>query len=480
MEQVVDYGKDSSLESVLAKIARLPPLVCPGEINMLKEQLREVAEGKRFILQGGDCAESFDYCSQDPIEAKLKVLLQMSLIIVYGARIPILRIGRMAGQYAKPRSNPFETVNGAKVCSYRGDNVNGHELSERKPDPDRLLQAYFHSAATLNYIRSLLSAGFADLHHPESWNMGYIKDSEIRVKYQKIVRRMLDALDFMKLVGVDSTDFGELPNLNAQRRKLLRSVDSFAALGESPTSPQESITSHFKFSYNSCKKDGSSSVDFFTSHEALLLDYETQLTRYVAQEETHYNLGAHFLWCGDRTRQVGGAHVEYLSGIANPIGVKVGPSMVPEDLPLLLEKLNPRREVGKIVLITRFGRKRVSELLPEHIECVQRSGHPVVWICDPMHGNTTTTAEGLKTRNYDDIISELQQTFEAHERCSTHLGGVHFELTGDSVTECVGGNMKLEEQHLSQNYQTFCDPRLNYEQSLDIAFNIADILSQRD
>ncbi|CAM0135117.1 hypothetical protein VKS41_000303 [Umbelopsis sp. WA50703] len=426
--QDVVYEDKTHLNKVLKKLECLPPMVTPTEIEDLRTQLKEAALGKRFLLQGGDCAELFDYCSQSPIESKLKVLLQMSLVLIWGARTPVVRIARMAGQYAKPRSKPTEMYEGKEIPSYRGDNVNGFEPEDRQPDPERLLSAYFHSAATLNYVRAILDSGFADLHKPHAWNLDHVRSGDTRKEYQAIVDRLTEAMDFMHTIGADS-----LPSL--------------------------------------------SHVDLYTSHEGLLLDYESSLTRQLVSpatgEKKWYNTGAHFLWIGDRTRQPDGGHVEYMKGIENPVGIKVGPSTNPDDLPIILDAINPSKEIGKVTLITRYGAGNVEKLLPAHIEAVRKSGHIPVWVCDPMHGNTKSAVGGIKTRHFADIMEELTSSFKVHQSVGSKLNGVHFELTGDSVTECVGGSMDLKPSDLSTNYQTHCDPRLNYEQSLDVAFLIA-------
>ncbi|SAL99347.1 hypothetical protein [Absidia glauca] len=432
--QDVTYEDQKHMDRVIGKLQTLPPLVSSKEIDNLREQLRQVALGESFLLQGGDCAELFDYCSQDPIEAKLKVLLQMSLVLVWGGRTPVTRIARMAGQYAKPRSKPTEMHNGKEILTFRGDNVNGYDPEDRQADPERLLGAYFHSAATLNYVRTLVDSGFADLHEPSTWNLNHVQSNAVRGEYQSIVNQLTDALDFMKTVGAD---------------------------------PSSATTQ------NALQK-----VDFFVSHEALLLDFEASLTRLLPsskgqRQEKYYNAGAHFLWIGDRTRQPDGAHVEYMRGIENPIGIKVGPTTVPEDLVELLNTVNPTKAIGKVTLITRFGAGKVEAYLPQHIEAVRQSGHIPVWVCDPMHGNTKNASGGVKTRHFVDIIQELSEAFRVHKDCGSKLNGVHFELTGDSVTECVGGSMDLKDEDLSTNYQTHCDPRLNYEQALDVAFLIA-------
>ncbi|KAG0353569.1 hypothetical protein BG005_007156 [Podila minutissima] len=438
IKQDVDYPDQAHLNKVLEKIGRLPPMVVPGEIHRLRHQLADVAQGKAFLLQGGDCAELFDYCAQSPIEAKLKVLLQMSLVLIWGARMPVVRIARMAGQYAKPRSKPTEMHEGKEILSYRGDNVNGYDPSDRTPDPERLLGAYFHSAATLNYVRSILAEGFADLHHPSNWNLHHVKSSTLRQEYQTIVDRLTDALDFMQTIGAD-------PNANGAQASALSSLNT---------------------------------VDIFASHEGLLLEYEQALTRLMTDpanpsQQKYYNVGTHFIWIGDRTRQLDGAHVEYFRGIENPIGVKCGPSMKPDELVDLLNILDADKRPGKITLITRYGVDQVDKYLPGHIKAVQASGHVVVWACDPMHGNTKQSVSGVKTRHLLDITRELSQAIRIHKQYGSHLGGVHFELTGDRVTECVGGSMELMDAELLERYETHCDPRLNYEQALDMAFLIA-------
>ncbi|KAI9247331.1 DAHP synthetase [Sporodiniella umbellata] len=411
--QDVIYESPEQYDNVVKKLNKLPPLVSATEIENLKKQLKEAALGNSFLLQGGDCAELFDYCSQEPIEAKLKVLLQMSLVLTWGARTPVVRIARMAGQYAKPRSNPMEVVDGKEIHSFRGDNVNGYDPKDRKPDPERLLGAYFHSTATLNYVRTLLDSGFADLHEPSQWNLNHVRSENLKREYQQIVSQLTDSLDFMRTVGAD----------NIQNSSL-------------------------------------TSIDFFVSHEALLLDYEQSLTRLMSTpkgEKKWYNAGAHFLWIGDRTRQPENAHVEYMRGIENPVGIKVGPSTKPEDLVGLLDVINPSKEIGKVTLITRFGAANVEKFLPQHIQAVRESGHIPVWVCDPMHGNTKSASGNLKTRHFVDIIHELSQTFRVHK----------------DNQKCIGGSMDLTDKDLCNNYQTYCDPRLNYEQSLDVAFLIA-------
>jgi 3-deoxy-7-phosphoheptulonate synthase len=388
--------------------------------------LGEAAQGQRFLLQGGDCAERFADCVAASIADKLRVLLQMSLVLTYGLRKPIIRVGRLAGQYAKPRSAPLETIGGVSLPVYRGDLVNGFEPTStaRASDPERLLQAYFHAAATLNYVRALIEGGFADLHHPEHWDLEFIRESERHRDYTQIVSRILDAISFMEACG--------------------SALET--ALGR---------------------------IDFFTSHEALVLPYEEAMTRREAESCRHFNLGAHMLWLGDRTRTLDGAHVEYLRGIANPIGIKIGPSCSPDELPALIERLNPANQWGRVTLITRLGADRVRELLPPLLRAVRAAGARVLWVCDPMHGNTVRTATGVKTRDFERILEELRETSAVHHENESRLGGVHFELTGEDVTECLGGARRLAEADLHTNYATYCDPRLNGEQSLEMAFLIA-------
>ncbi|KAI8955499.1 phospho-2-dehydro-3-deoxyheptonate aldolase-like protein [Xylaria longipes] len=447
IKQCPEYPDIAALHKATGELSRLPPIVHPHEIEKLKQSLRDVARGEAFLLQGGDCAELFDYCRQDAIESKIKLLLQMSLVLIWGADKRVVRIGRMAGQYAKPRSSPTEVVDGREVPSFRGDILNGYHLEDRELDPQRLVKAYNHSAATLNYVRAAISAGIADLHRPLNWSLGHVKDPELKAKYTAAVQFLQDMLRFMHTIGADKS-----PKLDT--------------------------------------------IDLFTSHEGLLLEYEENLTRLMdvpptpdpqnrkQQQSTeggeprkqYYNTSAHFLWIGDRTRQIDGAHVEFFRGIANPIGVKVGPTTPTSDLLELLRTLNPHLEVGKITLITRYGASKVADLLPSHIRAVEGSEHKgtVIWQCDPMHGNTRSTGAGIKTRRFDDVFSELRETLRIHKEEGSYLGGVHLELTGDAVTECLGGSEGLDEDDLSTNYTSFCDPRLNERQALELAFLIAD------
>ncbi len=421
------YPDAATLERALDEVRALPPLVNHGEVDALRTHLARAAKGEAFLLQGGDCAERFADCTKTSIEAKLKILLQMSLVLTWGARIPVIRVGRMAGQYAKPRSNDTETVNGVELPSYRGDNVNAikPDAAARIADPQRLVKAYHHSTATLNYARALVDGGFADLHHPQHWDLGFVRSDAHRKEYEDMVARIRDAIDFVESTGVRGT----------------------AAL---------------------------KTIELFSSHEGLLLPYEEAMTEKV--NDQWYNLGAHFLWIGDRTRNLGDAHLEYFRGIENPIGVKVGKQMQPQELVGIITTLEPDNRPGRITLISRVGMAHIRETLPPLINAVRKAGRVVTWVCDPMHGNTTVTNAGLKTRDYDLILQELAAAFEIHEEQGGHLGGVHFELTGDDVTECTGGPQELSEADLSRSYETYCDPRLNYAQSLELALRIAQRL----
>ena len=419
-----------ALQTTLDEVRALPPLVNHGEVDTLRAHLAEAARGKAFLLQGGDCAERFADCTKTAIEAKLKILLQMSLVLTWGARIPIIRVGRMAGQFAKPRSSDTETIDGTEMPSYRGDNVNAitPDLAARQPDPQRLVKAYHLSAATLNYARALVDGGFADLHHPQHWDLGFVRSQSHRAEYEDMVERIRDAIDFLESTGVRGTG-------------ALRTVE------------------------------------LFSSHEGLLLDYEEALTEKVG--DSYYNLGAHFLWIGDRTRNLGDAHLEYFRGIENPIGIKVGKQMQPNELVEIINEVEPANRAGRITLISRIGAADVREALPPLIAAVREAGQNGAWSCDPMHGNTTTTDSGLKTRDYDCILAELEAAFELHAAQGGQLAGVHFELTGEDVTECTGGPQELSEADLSRSYETYCDPRLNYAQSLELALRIAQRLQSR-
>ncbi|KAG1780771.1 DAHP synthetase, partial [Suillus placidus] len=453
--QMVDYPDQQHLERVLAKINTLPPLVTPAEIERLRFQLAAVQRNEAFLLHAGDCAESFDACTQQNISAKIGLILSFSLILIWGGRLPVVRIGRIAGQYAKPRSSRTETFDDREVLSFRGDNINGLDSNDRTPDPERLLSAYFHSAATLNYVRGLLTSGFASLHHPRDWSLSHVRSPALRREFENITQGLSDALDFSHTIGANSGRESVPFDRGGGR----------GVLGE---------------------------VDFYTSHEGLMLDWEQAMTREVdiagsgpsPKEMGFYNTSAHFLWVGDRTRQLDGAHVEYFRGIRNPIGIKVGPSLDNAELIRLLQIVNPNKESGRVSLITRYGAGKIGDYLAGHIEAVKRSGHPVAWVCDPMHGNTLTSSSGFKTRNFGTIINELTSCISIHATCGSRLGGVSLEFTGElndegfSVTECLGGSMELSEEQLRLRYQSFCDPRLNFEQSLDIAFLISNYFKE--
>ncbi len=425
------YPCAEGVERVISEMSRLPPLVTSWEIEVLKAQLADAAAGKRFLLQGGDCAETFDACDSPNIASKLKILLQMSLVLVHGTRKRVIRVGRFAGQYAKPRSEDIETRDGVSLPSYRGDLINaaGFTEAERTPDPQRMLRGYERSALTLNFIRSLIDGGFADLHHPEYWDLGFVKHSPRAAEYQKIVESIGESLRFMEALAGASV--GEINR-----------------------------------------------VDFFPSHDALHLPYEQAQSRRVPHRDGWYNLSTHLPWLGMRTCEPDGAHVEYMRGIANPIALKVGPGMTTQRLGDLIGILNPDNEPGRLTLIHRLGADRIAEILPPLIEAVASHGAAVLWCCDPMHGNTERTSSGLKTRNFDHILQELETAFTIHERLGTYLGGVHFELTGENVTECIGGARGLSESDLSRDYKSQVDPRLNYEQSLEMAMLIARRVSK--
>lgn len=426
IKQLPDYPDQEELEEVYKELSEYPPLITSWEVAALKKKLADVGAGKSFLLQGGDCAESFDDCKAPKVVNLLKVLLQMSFILIHEMGIPVLRVGRIAGQYAKPRSRNYETVNGEEIPNYRGDLINSIEpkLEARIPDPQRLIKGYNKSALTLNFLRALADEGFADLHHPEYWELDFMKQNTYYQEYEAMVNSIQKAVSFMETI-----------------------------------TPNE---------FSSVQK-----VNIYTSHESLNLHYDSAQTRKVPRRDGWYNLSSHLVWLGNRTRDIDGAHVEYLRGIRNPIGIKIGPDYDIDETMQLIEKLNPVHEAGKIVLITRFGKDEVGEKLPELIKKIKHEGMPVVWSCDPMHGNTFSTDSNIKTRNFDDIIEEIRKTFEIHRSQGSYLGGVHLELTGDNVTECVGGARGLAEGELHQNYKSYCDPRLNYQQSLEMAFLIA-------
>ena len=421
------YKDQAKLDETLARLAKLPPLVTSWEIESLKSQLADASEGKAFLLQGGDCSESLDDCETDSIVRNLKVLVQMSFVLVYGSMKKVIRVGRIAGQYAKPRSSDTETRDGVTLPVYRGDIINrsGFTESDRTADPELLLRGYERAALTLNFIRGLSVGGFADMHHPENWNLEFATDSPRARQYHEMIQSISNSLNFME-----------------------------AVLG---TSISQSKT-----------------IDFFTSHEALHLSYEQAQTRRVPRREGWYNMSTHLPWIGYRTRDINGAHVEYFKGISNPIGVKVGPKFEPAELVELVKVLNPENERGRITLIHRFGADEVSKCLPPIVEAIQEAELKVLFCADPMHGNTFSTNSGIKTRSFEKIASELEQAFQIHGKLGSILGGVHLELTGDDVTECIGGAGNLAEPDLERAYKSSVDPRLNYDQAMELAFSIAD------
>lgn len=423
--QQPNYPDAEELKGARQELSSLPPLVTSFEILALKKQIAEAQEGKRFLLQGGDCAESFSDCESGLISNRLKVLLQMSVVLVYGLRMPVVRVGRFAGQYAKPRSADTEVKNGVELPSYRGDIVNSPEFTEaaRRPDPQRLISAHSRSAMTMNFVRSLIDGGFADLHHPEYWDLGWVGHSPLAEEYHRMVRAIGDGVRFMETLSGEAVH-------NVRR------------------------------------------VDFYTSHEALLLDYEEGLTRQVPRHWGWFNLSTHYPWIGMRTAALEGAHAEYMRGIRNPIAVKVGPGVKPDDLLRLTDHLNPENEPGRLTLIHRMGATKIAAELPKHLDAIRREGKRVLWVADPMHGNTESTSNGFKTRRFDNIRSELDQSFDLHAAAGTRLGGVHLELTGENVTECLGGARELTEADLERAYRSTVDPRMNYEQSLEIAMLI--------
>jgi 3-deoxy-7-phosphoheptulonate synthase len=420
------YADADALARALRELSALPPIVTSWEVEALRSQLAAAQRGEAFLLQGGDCAESLEECTSENIVQKLKVLLQMSLVMLVGMKKPIIRVGRMAGQYAKPRSADFEERDGTSLPSYRGDIVNriGFTLEDREPDPALMLRGYERAALTLNFVRSLIDGGFADLHHPENWELEFVKQSELAAEYHSIVNSVSEALEVFESISGKP--------MHATHR-----------------------------------------VEFYASHEGLQLPYEQAQTRFLEHRGRWYNLTTHFPWIGMRTVDLDGAHVEYFSGIANPIGVKVGPALSDAHVQALVERLNPHNEPGRLTLITRFGAGQIAEHLPRLIAAVRKTQRDVLWVCDPMHGNTETTSQGYKTRRFDNILSELTSAFRIHRELDSYLGGVHLELSGDNVTECVGGARGLSEAELSRAYQSRVDPRLNYEQAMEIAMLIA-------
>lgn len=420
-----------ALERALDELRVLPPLVFAGECDLLMKRLGEVAMGRSFVLMGGDCAETFAANTANSIRARLQTVLQMAIVLTYGAQLPVVKVGRMAGQYFKPRSNPNETRDGVTMPSYKGDGINDirWDADARAADPQRLVKAYHASGATLNLVRAFTQGGYADLRQVHLWNQDFVRDSAAGQQYERIAGEIDRALAFMTACGADPEEF---------RR-----------------------------------------VEFFAAHEALVLDYERALTRIDSRTGLPYDVSGHFLWIGERTRQLGGAHLDLVSRIQNPVGVKLGPTTTPEQAIEMCEVLNPDRIPGRLTFITRMGHGKIREALPPIIKAVTDAGHPVVWCCDPMHGNTIETSDGFKTRVYDDVLDEVIGFFEVHRLLGTHPGGMHIELTGDDVTECVGGTEGITEEQVGNRYETACDPRLNREQSLELAFHVADMLVKR-
>jgi 3-deoxy-7-phosphoheptulonate synthase len=428
--QQPDWPDRDRLNAVTGELAALPPLVLADECDLLREHLAAVTRGEALVLQGGDCAETFEGATADAVRGKLQTLLQMALVLTYGASVPVVKIARMAGQFGKPRSSALEVREGTGLPAYRGDAVNGLEFTPqaRTPDPGRLLRAYHCSAVTLNLCRALTTGGYADLRQAHAWNQDFVRESPSGQHYERLAGEIDRALAFMRACGSDPAE--------------LRSVE------------------------------------LYSSHEALLLDYEQALTRTDSRTGQAYDGSAHFLWIGERTRDLDGAHIEFARTIGNPIGVKLGPGSTPGDVLALTEALNPAGIPGRLTFISRMGAARIRELLPPLVEAVRASGAPVAWICDPMHGNTVTAPSGHKTRRFGDILDEVHGFFEVHQALGTHPGGIHIEFTGDNVTECVGGSHQIAEADLHQRYETACDPRLNRSQSLDLAFTVADRYGQ--
>ena len=426
--QQAHYPDKDELDRTVAELSCLPPIVTSWEVDALKEHFAMAQRGEAFVLQGGDCAETFEQCTSEDIVAKLKILLQMSLVMLYGMKKPVIRVGRMAGQYAKPRSADTETRDGVTLPSFRGDLVNrsGFTEAERTPDPQMILRGYERAAMTLNFVRSLIDGGFADLHHPEYWDLDWVGHSDMADDYRKIVHEISNSLDFLETI-----------------------------LGRQLHQAQK--------------------AEIYAAHEGLHLHYEQAQTRYLDRRGRWYDLTTHFPWIGMRTAQLDGAHIEYFRGIANPMGIKIGPGMTAEWLQDLLRVLNPNNEAGRISLIHRFGANSIEDHLPPLITAVKETGAPVLWICDPMHGNTESTADGTKTRRFDNIVSELESAFKVHQSMGTYLGGVHLELTGDNVTECTGGARGLTDSDLARAYKSTVDPRLNYEQAMEVAMRISGL-----
>jgi 3-deoxy-7-phosphoheptulonate synthase len=420
-----------ALDRALAELRTLPPLVFAGECDLLTERLAAAAEGKAFVLTGGDCAETFQANTADSIRARLQTVLQMAVILTYGASMPIVKMGRLAGQYFKPRSKGIESRDGVELTSYLGDAVNSLEfdMAGRRPDPQRLVRAYHASGSALNLVRAFTQGGYADLRQVHAWNQDFVRDSIAGQRYEMMAKEIDRALAFMQACGVDPLEFER--------------------------------------------------VEFYAAHEALSMDYERALTRIDSRTGLPYDVSGHFLWIGERTRQIDGAHLHFAETISNPVGVKVGPTASPDEIVEIAERLNPRRIPGRLSLITRMGAGQVRDALPSIVQKVDASGIPVVWVCDPMHGNTREASSGHKTRLFDDVLDEVQGFFEVHRLCGTYPGGMHVELTGDDVTECIGGTGGVAEHNLHERYETACDPRLNREQSLELAYLVADMLIKR-
>ena len=430
-QQQPEWPDRAALQDVVERLRVLPPLVFAGECDQLKERLGAVARGEAFLLQGGDCAETFADSTADAIRNKIKTLLQMAVVLTYGARVPVVKVGRIAGQFAKPRSSDTETRGDVTLPSYRGDAVNGQEFTPhaRTPDPERLLRVYNTSAATLNLVRAFTQGGLADLREVHAWNQGFVRGDGAHRRYDAMAQDIDRAMAFMLACGVDPAAFR--------------------------------------------------AVDLYSSHEALLLDYERALTRIDSRTGLPYDVSGHLLWVGERTRALDGAHIDFVASVRNPVAVKLGPTTTPEEALALIERLDPDSEPGRLTFVSRMGAGRVREALPTLVEKVTASGAEVAWVCDPMHGNTYEAPDGLKTRRFDDVIDEVQGFFEVHRDLGTHPGGIHMELTGDDVTECIGGSGGLVETDLPMRYQTACDPRLNHQQSLELAFLVAEMLAAR-
>jgi 3-deoxy-7-phosphoheptulonate synthase len=427
-----DWPDPADLRAVEAELAEQPPLVFAGECDQLKDRLAAVARGEAFVLQGGDCAETFSGSTDDAVNKRLQTLLQMAVVLTYAASVPVVKIGRMAGQFAKPRSRPTETRDGVELPAYRGEAVNGLDFTPeaRRPDPARLLRAYHSAAATLNLCRAFTSGGYADLHEVHAWNQDFVAQSPAGQRYELIAGEIDRALSFMKACGVDTAELH--------------------------------------------------GVELYSSHEGLLLEYERALARIDGRTGLPYDLSGHLLWIGERTRDLDGAHVEFFRHVRNPIAVKLGPTVSPDDAISLMERLNPDQEPGRLTFITRLGATKVREVLPPLVETITRVGAPVVWICDPMHGNTFEAPSGHKTRRFDHVLDEVAGFFEVHRALGTHPGGIHVEFTADDVTECIGGGHEIAEGDLVQRYETACDPRLNRRQSLDLAFIVAEMYRGQD